>query len=213
VKDRKVFYRSAIILLLTIVGFATAQNIGVGLDFIALTGGLAALLLSGHNPEQAFKVVKWPMILFFVGLFVIVGAVEESHLLTTLAESILGISGGSQTITMLLIAVFVMILSGLVDNIPVAATLIPIVRTLELQGLEVDPLWWTLIITANLGGNSTPVGSISTVIALSALEKERGIKIGWGEYLKVGCTVLGLQAIVVIGYLLAFDQLGLFPTR
>jgi Na+/H+ antiporter NhaD/arsenite permease-like protein len=213
VKDRRVFYRSAIILLLTIVGFASAQSIGLGLDAVAMGGGLAALIFSGHDPEQAIKVVKWPVILFFVGLFVVIGAVESSHLLTTLAGGMLELSGGSQVVTMVVIAVFVLGIGGFVDNIPVAATLIPIVRTLEAQGLEVDPLWWTLIIAANLSGNATPVGSISAVISLSALEKERGMKIGWGEFMKVGLTILGIQSVIVVAYLLGFEYLGLFPVR
>lgn len=213
VKDRRVFTRCAIILGLTIVGFALAQRLQVGLDFIAISGGIAALLFSGLDPEEAIKKVKWPVILFFVGLFVIIGAVEQSHLLDKLASGIVGLSGGSATATMLIMAAFVLVLSGLVDNIPVAATLIPIVRTLETQGFAVDPLWWTLIIAANLGGNTTPVGSISTVIALSALEKERNVRVGWGEFLKVGGTVTALQGIAVLGYLLAFDRFGLFPVR
>lgn len=213
VKDRRVFYRSAIILGLTIIGFATAQKVHIGLDFVAMTGGLAALLLSGRSTEEAIKVVKWPTILFFVGLFIVIGAVESSHLLDVLSKSILNLSGGSSTLMMLLIAIFVMILSGIVDNIPVAATLIPVVRALGAEGIEVDPIWWALILAANLGGNSTPVGSISSVIALSALEKERNMKIGWGEFMKVGGLILLLQSVVVLGYLLAFERLSLFPVR
>ena len=213
VKDRRVFYRCAIILLLTIVGFASAQQLGIGLDYVAIAGGVAALLLSGNDPEDAIKMVKWPVILFFVGLFIVIGTVERSHLLDTLALSLIDLSGGSQVITMLLVAGFVLLLGGVVDNIPVAATLIPIVRLLETKGISVDPIWWTLIIAANLSGNSTPVGSISSVIALSALEKERGIRVGWGEFIKVGGTILALQSVVVVAYLLAFHHFDLFPVR
>lgn len=213
VRDRRVFYRSAIVLGLTIIGFAAAQKLHIGLDFVAMCGGLAALLFSGRSTEEAIKVVKWPTILFFVGLFIVIGAVESSHLLNVLSQSILGLSDGSATLMMVLISVFVLILSGIVDNIPVAATLIPVVRALGAEGVEVDPIWWSLILAANLGGNSTPVGSISSVIALSALEKERDIKIGWGEFIKVGGTVLFLQSVVVILYLLAFERFDLFPVR
>jgi Na+/H+ antiporter NhaD/arsenite permease-like protein len=82
---------------------------------------------------------------------------------------------------------------------------------MEAGGIEAAPLWWTLVLTANLGGNSTPVGSISSVIAIHALEKERHIKIGWGEFLKVGGTVLAIQGVVVIVYLLLFSWGNLFP--
>ncbi|MFN7131073.1 MAG: SLC13 family permease [Myxococcales bacterium] len=213
VKDRRVFYRCAIILVGTIIGFAAAGKLNVGLDFIAITGGIAALLLSGTDPEEAIKMVKWPVILFFVGLFVIIGAVEHSHLLDRLATAIVGLSGGSETGTMMIISGFVLMLSGVVDNIPVAATLIPIVRNLGAQGMGVDPIWWALIMTANIGGNSTPVGSISSVIALSAMEKESGIKVGWGEFIKVGGTILLVQGVAIFGYLLLFERFGLFPVR
>ncbi|MBX3258742.1 MAG: hypothetical protein KIS78_02800 [Labilithrix sp.] len=213
VKDRRVFYRIALILVLTIVGFATAQTFRIGLDFIAMCGGVGALFFSGHSTEKAIKVVKWDTILFFIGLFVIIGAVEATHLLTTMANAILSLSGGSAMVTMLLFTVFALVMSGIVDNIPIAATMIPIVRTLEAQGIEVDPLWWSLILTANLGGNSTPVGSISNVIALSSLEKERGIKIGWGEFLRVGGLILGIQSAVVVTWLVVFKVFELFPAR
>lgn len=213
VRDRRVFYRCAIILAITIVGFATGRQLGVGLDFVALAGGLAALLLSGHSVEHAIKVVKWPVVLFFIGLFVIIGAVERSHLLGALADSLLGLSGGDPMLTLTLVTGFMLLLSGVVDNIPIAATMIPVVRALEAQGMAVDPLWWCLIVTANVGSNSTPVGSISSVIALSALEKERNVRVSWGEFLRVGGAVLAVQGAFSLVYLLAFQYFDLYPAR
>lgn len=213
VKDRRVFYRSAAILVATIVGFALAGTFKIGLDFIAMCGGMMALFLSGNDPEDAIKMVKWPVILFFVGLFIVIGAVEASGLLSMLASGLISLSGGNQTAAMLIIAVFALSTSGVVDNIPIAATLIPVVRTLQAQGLEPDPIWWALIMAANLGGNSTPVGSVSSVIALSALEKERKIKVGWGEFMKVGGLITAIQTVLVLGYLVLFDKLNLWPTR
>ncbi|MFT7618466.1 MAG: Na+/H+ antiporter NhaD/arsenite permease-like protein [Planctomycetota bacterium] len=211
VHDRRIFWRSAIILLLTTVGFATAQTMGVGLDLVALTGGVAALLFSGFDTEKAIKKVKWPLIVFFIGLFVIIGAVQESGLLVKLAGGIEYLSGGNGTATMLIMAVFVLVLSGIVDNIPVAATLIPITVAMGQNGADVTPLWWTLVICSNLGGNSTPVGSVSSVIALHALEQDRGIKIGWGEFLRIGGLTLACQGVVAIIYLYAFLSFDLFP--
>ena len=213
VKDRRLFNRCAVILGATIVGFALAKTLGVGLDLIAFTGGTAALLFSGMYPDDVIKKVNWSMVLFFVGLFVIIGSVQESGLLAWQARQMLAISGGNPTVVMLLLATFVLLLSGVMDNIPVAATLIPIVRALEAEGIPGEPLWWALVISANLGGNSTPIGSVSSVIALNALEKERGIKIGWGEFLKVGGLILLIQGILTLVYLFAFDRFGLFPLR
>jgi Na+/H+ antiporter NhaD/arsenite permease-like protein len=211
VKDRRLFYRSALILGGTILGFASAQRLGIGTDFVAFCGGTAALLFSGIHPDEAIKKVNWSLILFFVGLFVIIGAVQETGLLDWQARQMLELAGGDPITTMLLIAAFVLALSGVLDNIPVAATLIPLVRSLEAQGLDAVPLWWTLVITANLGGNSTPIGSVSSVIALNGLEKERGVKVGWGEFLKVGGGVTIIQGVVVLAYLWMFATFNLFP--
>lgn len=219
VKDRRLFYRCAIILGGTILGFALAQQLKVGLDYIAFAGGTAALLFSGLYPDEAIKKVNWSMILFFVGLFVIIGSVTETGLLDVLARGMVDMCGGHTIPTMMVLGVFVLVLSGIVDNIPVAATLIPIVRFMETPvdqgglGMPGEPLWWTLIITANLGGNSTPIGSVSTVIALNTLDKERGIKVGWGEFLRLGGSILLLQGILALAYLYVFAQFGLFPSR
>lgn len=211
VKDKKVFYRMGIILGCTIIGFALAQRIGVGLDFIAFMGATAALILSGENADEVIKKVNWAVIVFFVGLFVVIGAVQSSGLLDVLADGLMAASGGSGLKTVMFVSAFVLGLSGVVDNIPVAATLIPVVRSLGEQGLVVAPLWWALIMASNLGGNSTPVGSISTILAMSALEKERGVKVGWGEFLKVGGTIWAFQSVVVLIYIAVFYVWGLYP--
>lgn len=211
VKDRRLFWRCVIVLGATILGFAFARTLGVGLDFVAFAGGTLALLISGIYPDDAIKKVNWSLILFFVGLFVIIGCVQETGLLAWQAKQMVALAGNDPLITMLLMGVFVLVLSGVMDNIPVAATLIPIVRAMEAQGIPAGPLWWTLVATSNLGGNSTPIGSVSSVIALNALEKERQIKIGWGEFMKVGGVILAIQGVLALAYLTAFHELGLFP--
>lgn len=212
VKDRSLFFRAAVILSLTIVGFASAQALGVGLDYIAFSGAVLALLFSGFSPEQAITKVKWSIILFFVGLFVLIGTVQATGLLVLMAGGIVDASGGEMMPAVAMMTPFVFVTAGIVDNIPVAATMIPVVHTMVSQGMEAEPLWWTLIAACNLGGNPTPVGSIAAVIALHALEKERGIRVGWGEYLKVGGAVTVFQLFLVLGYIYAFYALGLFPS-
>lgn len=211
VKDRAIFQRCAAILGLTILGFAFAQKLGVGLDFVAFCGATAALFFSGFDTEEAIRRVKWPVILFFVGLFVLIGTVRETGLLDVLAAQIFRLSGTNVTLAVLILVPFVFLSAGIVDNIPVAATMIPVIENMVSSGLTAEPLWWALIGACNLGGNPTPVGSIAAVIALHALEKERGIRIGWGEYLKVGGLVTLLQIPLVIGYILIFRWLELFP--
>lgn len=211
VPDRRMFWRSAILLVLTIIGFATAQPLGIGLDFVAMAGGAAAILFSGQNPEDAIKKVNWTVIVFFLGLFVMIGCVEHSGLLQKAAGLLSDISGGNVHIATVVLVLFTAVTSGIMDNIPVAATMIPIVATMT-ETLPAAPLWWGLTISANLGGNGTPIGSISGVIALSALAESGGGKVSWGEWFKVGAVCMLFQILVVIAWLSMFTVFDLYPT-
>ena len=210
VPDRRLFWRSAMLLLLTIVGFATAQPLGIGLDFVAMAGGAAAILFSGQNPEDAINKVNWTVIVFFIGLFVMIGTVEHSGLLQKAAGLLSDVSGGNVHIATVVLVLFTSLTSGIMDNIPVAATMIPIVATMT-EALPAAPLWWGLVISANLGGNGTPIGSISGVIALSALQESGGGKVSWGEWFKVGGVAMVLQIVVVLAWLTMFTVLDLYP--
>jgi Na+/H+ antiporter NhaD/arsenite permease-like protein len=143
---------------------------------------------------------------------VLIGTVGETGLLTLMANQIFAITGANISLVILILVPFVFVTAAIVDNVPVAATMIPVIQTMIANGLDPEPLWWALIAACNLGGNPTPVGSIAAVIALHALERERGIRIGWGEYLKVGGSVAGLQIVLVIAYLLFYRAFDLFPT-
>lgn len=210
VSDRRMFWRSAILLVLTIIGFATAQPLGIGLDFVAMAGGAAAILFSGQNPEEAIKKVNWTVIVFFIGLFVMIGCVEHSGLLQQAAGLLSDVSGGNVHIATVVLVLFTAVTSGIMDNIPVAATMIPIVATMT-ETLPAAPLWWALTISANLGGNGTPIGSISGVIALSALAESGGGKVSWGEWFKVGAVAMVFQILVVLAWLSMFTVFDLYP--
>lgn len=212
VEDRWVLLRSAVILGLTVVGFAFAQAMGLGMDFIAMSGGTAALLFAGRSVEDTIAKVNWTVILFFMGLFLIIGCVKSTGALIWAAEQVVAVSDGNLTALIALLSVFAAVASAIVDNIPVAATLIPIVNSISSLGMPEEPLWWSLVLACNLGGNGTPIGSISCVIALYTLKKEAHITVGWGEFLKIGGTILLLQLVGTIVYLLALQAAGAFPT-
>ena len=107
---------------------------------------------------------------------------------------------------------FSAVASSIVDNIPVAATLIPIVRDISASdAVAAEPLWWTLIICCNLGGNGTPIGSISCVIAIYALKREEGVHVGWGTFLKVGGSIMLVQVAGAIVYVMLAYHYGWLP--
>jgi Na+/H+ antiporter NhaD/arsenite permease-like protein len=212
VEDRKVLIRSAVILLLTVLGFIFAQQLGVGMDFIAMVGATAALLFAGKGVEDAIHKVNWTVILFFMGLFVIIGCVKETGALKLVASQVIDISGNRMELLVPLLGGFSAVASSIVDNIPVAATLIPIVRDISASdAVAAEPLWWTLIICCNLGGNGTPIGSISCVIAIYALKREEGVHVGWGTFLKVGGSIMLVQVAGAIVYVMLAYHYGWLP--
>ncbi|MHC5009321.1 MAG: SLC13 family permease [Planctomycetota bacterium] len=209
VKDLRIFRRSALILGATVLGFLLARPLGVGIDYVAIVGGVLALFLSGMDAEEAIRKVNWTVVLFFVGLFTIVGAVKATGLLAVAAGALEALTGGSPGMGIALFTSASALLSGLVDNIPVAATLIPVIQ--DVTALPHGPLWWALVLGANFGGNLTPIGSIASVIALHAFERETGQKVSWGEFLKVGGFLTLLLVLLSVGYLLAYDALIRLP--
>jgi len=211
VEDRWVLARSAIILGLTILGFAFAQTLGLGMDFIAMAGGTAALLFAGHSVEETIGKVNWTVILFFTGLFLIIGCVEGTGVLERLAAAVVSFAGESETMLVPVLCIFSAGTSAIVDNIPVAATLIPIIRSISDMGVAQEPLWWSLILGSNLGGNGTPIGSISCVIALYTLKREAHISVGWGEFIKLGGVIMLVQVAGAIVYLLLLLTLDAIP--
>jgi len=120
-------------------------------------------------------------------------------------------SDNEMTLLVPLMAVFSAVASSIVDNIPVAATLIPIVRDVSGPDVPAEPLWWTLIICCNLGGNGTPIGSISCVIAIYALKREANQHISWGTFLKLGGSIMLVQIALAILYILALYNFGWIP--
>ncbi len=207
--DRRAFVRAGAVLALTILGFAFAGVLGVGLDFVAMAGGTALLFFGGRPVEEAVRRVNWSVILFFTGLFLVVGLLAETGLLARLARALGAVTGGSIPFSVALFTGASGVASAVVDNIPVAATMIPIVQGME--GVPKEPLWWSLVFGCNLGGSATPIGSISCVIALHTLAHEAGIQIGFGRFLALGGGLVAVQLVLAAAYLSLLHALGLIP--
>ncbi len=211
VEDRKVLVRSGTILSATVIGFVFAQQLGVGMDFVAMVGATAALLFAGKGVEDAIHKVNWTVILFFMGLFVIIGCVKQTGALAWVAQQVIAFSDNEMSLLIPLMGAFSAVASSIVDNIPVAATLIPIVQDISGDSVPAEPLWWTLIICCNLGGNGTPIGSISCVIAIYALKREAGEHVGWGKFLKIGGSIMVIQVAGAIAYVMIAHNQGWIP--
>ena len=128
--------------------------------------------------------MDWRTLLFFVGLFICVGGLEETGVLEMLAKSIGDISGGSLILIIPLILWVSAFASAIVDNIPFAATMVPVIANLSRShGLSLRTLSWTLALGTDIGGNATPIGASANVVGTAVAERE-GYPISWGRFCK-----------------------------
>jgi Na+/H+ antiporter NhaD/arsenite permease-like protein len=176
---------------------------------VALIGVIAAaltLLFSGRVAGYLVKRLDWRTLLFFFGLFVTVGGVEETGVLKLLADYIGSVSGGNIMLVVPMILYVSALASALVDNIPFAAVMVPVIRDLSLAtGTSLPTLAWTLALGTDIGGNATPIGASANVVGTAIAERE-GHHIGWGTYLKyaVPATII----VVVLCHLLLIARYG-----
>jgi len=179
IKDRMLLKKTMIVLFAVIGLFVLHGVLGVEVSVIALAGAAVLLLVTKTHPENAFRHVEWPTLLFFAGLFVIVSGVEASGAFEVIAHEALKITGGDLASTMFLIVWMSAITSAFVDNIPWTATMIPIIQNISvdpsfassISGFTHNPLWFALAIGADFGGNGTLVGSSAGLVAIALAEK------------------------------------------
>ena len=202
VTDKKLFWKSLIILSLTIILFTTYDRLRLTLEFVAMLGGVLLLFLSGVDPEEVFRGLDWGTIFFFVGFFVLIGSVEKSGLLEEVAKGLSHVVGSNLLIATLLLILIGGLLSAVIDNIAMTLTLIPVVKDLSaLTGLNITPLWWALLYGVVLGGNFTPLASPCGITMLGIAKKE-GYEISFKEFVKVGAPLAILQIFISFIYVI-----------
>ena len=192
-KDKNLLKKSLIVLIAVVALFVVHGSLHLEPSVIALGGAAFLLVITRASPERVFHEVDWPTLIFFTGLFIIVGAAEHAGMIDLLSEAAIKITGGDPWITFLVIVWLSAFASAFIDNIPYTATMIPFVQTVSLDpniaaafgGFAVSPLWWGLSLGANFGGNGTLVGSSAGVVAAGMSEKY-GHPISFNRWFKVG---------------------------
>jgi len=169
----------------------------------ALTGASVLLLLSRSDIVEMLEEVEWPTLIFFMMLFIIVGATVETGLIGMLADLVSELSGGSLVWAIILILWVSAIASAIVDNIPFTATMLPIVAymTQTLPGAESMVLWWALALGACFGGNGTLIGASANVVT-AGISERAGHPIRFIDFLKVGAPVMFVSVFIATIYLL-----------
>lgn len=202
IKNHVLLKKCVLVIGLTILGFVLHQYLHMESASIALGGATLLLLLSRDEPEHAFMAVEWPVIFFFAGLFIIVGALEEVGIIEAIARMSLDVTGGAMLPTGILILWLSAIASAFVDNIPFVATMIPLIQDMgRLGGIaDLNPLWWSLSLGACLGGNGTLIGASANVVVAGLAEK-RGILITFVKFTKVAFPMMLMSIVIANIYL------------
>jgi Na+/H+ antiporter NhaD/arsenite permease-like protein len=193
--------RTLPILALTILAFFVHRPLHMEPATVALAGATFMLLFTRQSVERALSGIEWSTLFFFLGLFVMVGALEERGAIQHLADAVADVTGGDRAAELLGIAWVAAIGSGIVDNIPFTATMIPVVEQLQGEGAGDDAYWWALALGACFGGNATLIAAAANVAAAGMAEHE-GRRIGFLEFLKVGLPVTVLSMLLATAYLI-----------
>ncbi|HSL65048.1 MAG TPA: SLC13 family permease, partial [Gaiellaceae bacterium] len=168
-----------------------------------LTGATVMLLVAADDVEHALERVEWATLFFFIGLFVMVGGLEERGVIERIAEALADVTGGSRTAEGLVILWGAAGGSALVDNIPFTAAMIPVVDALSADEFD-DALWWALALGACFGGNATLIAAAANVAAAGVLDRS-GTPISFMRFLAAGLPVTLLSLVVASLSLLLFQ--------
>ncbi len=197
ITDSRLLKKSLIVLALTIGGFFMHQIIDTETAVIALTGAFLLLLISGEKYlERSLAGVEWSTIFFFIGLFILVGGLVKTGVIADLASGAMAITKGNPFYSSILILWFSSIASAFVDNIPLVAAMIPLIKEMGRLGLQdLNPMWWSLSLGACLGGNGTLIGASANVV-VSGLAAKEGYRISFARFLLYGIPIMVLSMVV-----------------
>ena len=207
VRESRYVKRSVAVLVGTIVAFFLHATLHLEPAVVALGGATILLLAAGDDVEDALERVEWSTIFFFLGLFVMVGGLEERGIIGEVADLLADITGGSQTGEALAILWGSAAGSALVDNIPFTAAMIPVVDELGAEGQFDDANWWALALGACFGGNATMIAAAANVAATGVLDRG-GQPISFARFLAIGAPVTLVSLAVATVYLLLFQLQG-----
>jgi len=203
IKDQALFKKSIIVLIATVIMFIVGEFFGIPAAVSAFAGAIVLLIISGENITRALNYVEWPTLLFFAGLFVVVGGVEKMGVLDVIASATLSHIGESSTGALTMITWMAAVLSSVVDNIPITAMLIPLMPYFASStGTQTSVFFWALSLGACLGGNATAIGASANVVGISIAQKH-GVPINFKSYLKDGMIITFVTIALANIYVLA----------
>jgi Na+/H+ antiporter NhaD/arsenite permease-like protein len=194
--DRRLLWTGIGTLVCVVVLFCLQDIVGISPTTVALLAATVLLFVGGRKMADILRDVEWSTLIFFVSLFIVVGALDKTGWMGSAAQTILVFASGNLTLGVSVVLWSFSLMSAFINNIPLAAAFIPVLRNLgSISGLNVYPYWWALAAGTGLGGNGTIIGASSNVIAIG-LARARGVKITFVEFAKIGIVVLVLTTLV-----------------
>lgn len=200
ITDKRGFIASCIIFLCAVVLLVSHAQTGLTVSTIGVAIAIVTLIVAGKDALELLKKVDYKTLLFFVGLFVVVSGLEETGVLEILAGFIGSVSGGNIAVMIAIIIIVSAVASAFIDNIPFAATMIPVITNLasDVAGVNLTVLAWALAIGTDIGGSATPIGASANVVGIATAAREGHI-IKWGKY----CKYMAPATIIVVAISLA----------
>ncbi|MFX0182160.1 MAG: SLC13 family permease [Candidatus Hodarchaeota archaeon] len=221
VDSRRKLYLGSIVLGFVVAGLVLSSQIGLSVGFVAITGAILAIVVTQSDMNRVIHRIELDSILFFMGLFVLVGTLQLSGALELLAQIMLDVSGGDPLILALIIITVISVLSAVVANIPITIALAEVIRILladpefssqTIFGFPVGGfLWFTLLYAVTFGGGFTPFGTVTGVIGVQVLSQQ-GYPVTFMEFVKKMAPLAAILLILGFVYLLILQATGILPS-
>ena len=209
IESRSFFWFGAVMMVLFIVAIATASVMpyvsDLGMGFVALTFALVMLIRYKHEVDTFYRTIDWDLLGFFAGLFVVISVMEHAEVLALIGHGLEQVIDLGPTMGTGAVLISAAGFSAVTDNIPLAAMLSKIIADIPVVGggirTAADPLWWSVIFGANLGGNLTPIGSASTLVAVTIIHKHN-LKLSFVGFVKKALPFAMVQIVLAVAYVL-----------
>ena len=203
IQSRGFFWFGAVMTGLFIVTIATTSVLpwvsDLGMGFVAMAFAVVALIRYKSEADQIYRIVDWDLLGFFAGLFVVIYVMEYAGVLEALGSVLALLVDLGDKLGSAALLISAAVCSSVTDNIPLAAMLAKILGSLNIP--SDSPLWWSVILGANLGGNITPIGSASTLVAVTVMHKHK-VPISFAGFVKVAIPFAAVQIVLAVVYLL-----------
>ena len=203
IRDSRLLAKCGAVLALVFIAFIGHAVIHIEPSIVALLGAGLLVLISGVDRDDYLGSVEWETLLFFIGLFILVGALVKTGVIGALARLAADVTGGDALTATMLILIVSAVLSGVIDNIPYVATMSPVVADLTAtisDPVQAHALWWALAAGADFGGNLTAVGASANVVMLG-IAARAGHPISFWEFTRKGAIVTALTIVIAAPYL------------